>query len=336
MSPVRIGLLSASRISVGAVIEPAQANPDVEVVAVAARDRQRADEFATTHAIPKVLDSYQQLCEDPDVDVVYISTPPSSHMQWTLAALAAGKHVFCEKPFAMNAQQARHMIDAGRATDQVLFEAFHWRYHPMAQRIAEIVGSGVLGTIVELDASFTIPLVPAGDFRWKLATGGGALMDLGCYPIQWVRFVGGAEPRVVSAQMVPGSPTYGDPTVDATVTAQLAFPDGVTARIHSDMSESSTFHASLRVVGTNGQLVVENPLAPQIGNSISTTVDGVETRESVERTTTYEWQLRALVAAVRNGAVFPTGGDDSINTMRVIDDVYAAAGFGPRPGSATG
>ncbi len=333
-TPVRIGLLSASRISVGAVIEPAQTNADVEVVAVAARDRQRATKFATTHDIPRVVDSYQELCDDPEVDVVYVSTPASSHMQWTLAGLAAGKHVFCEKPFAMNASQAVRMVEAGRAADQVLFEAFHWRYHPMAQRIGEIVASGVLGSVVELDATFTIPLMPPDDFRWKLETGGGALMDLGCYPIQWVRFVTGTEPTVVSAQMIAGLSEYGDPLVDATVTAELAFPGGIAARIHSDMSESSTFRASMRVIGTEGSLVVDNPLVPQLGNSLTTTVRGVETRETIERTTTYEWQLRALVDAVRVGAAFPTGGDDSINTMKVIDDVYTAAGFGPRPGTA--
>jgi predicted dehydrogenase len=333
--PIRIGLLGASRIAPDAIVVPARGNPDVEVVAVAARDRVRAEAFASTHDIPKAFDSYADLCSSDDVDLIYISTPPVNHLEWTLAALSAGKHVVCEKPFAMNATQARRMVDAGRTSGLTLMEAYHWRYHPMANRLAEILGSGALGDLIDIDCWFTIPFVPKGDFRWETAAGGGVLMDVGCYPVQWARFVANAEPTDVSAQMIAGPSDRSDTLADATIDATLSFPAGVTARLHSDMSESSTFAAKLTVNGTKGSMVVTNPLVPQQGNSIALTdvVSGVTTTESVETTTTYEWQLRAIVESTRHAMPLPTGGDDAIKTMSVIDAIYRAAGFGPRPGN---
>jgi predicted dehydrogenase len=333
--PIRIGLLGASRIAPDAIVVPAKTNPDVEVIAVAARERGRAEAFASTHQIPTVLDSYADLCSADDVDLIYISTPPVNHLEWTLSALSEGKHVVCEKPFAMNAAEAREMVEAGRSSGLMLMEAYHWRYHPMANRLTEILTSGVLGELVDIDCWFTIPFVAAGDFRWDSSAGGGVLMDVGCYPVQWARFVTQTEPIDIRAQMIAGPPDRSDPKADATVDATLTFPRGVTARLHSDMSETSDFAATLTVTGTRGSMVVTNPLVPQLGNSIALTdsATGVTTTESVETTTTYEWQLRAIVESTRTGKPLPTGGDDSIETMALIDSIYAAAGFGPRPGN---
>ncbi len=333
-SPIRVGLLGASRIAPDAMVVPALTNPDVEIVGVAARDRGRAGTFAATHGIPTVFDSYADLCSADDVELIYISTPPVNHLEWTLAALSKGKHVVCEKPFAMNAAQAQQMVDASRSSGLMLMEAYHWRYHPMAHRLADILTSGVLGDPVDIDCWFTIPFVPPGDFRWNTNAGGGVLMDVGCYPVQWARFVAQAEPINVSARMTPGPPDRSDALADATMDVTLSFPKGVKATLHSDMSEHSTFAATLTVNGTAGSMLVTNPLVPQRGNSIVLTslATGTTTRESVETTTTYDWQLRAIVEAVRNGVALPTGGADSINTMTVIDSIYTSAGFGPRPG----
>jgi predicted dehydrogenase len=332
VEPIRIGLIGASRIAGPAVVIPARDNDDVIVVGVAARDRKRAVEYAKEHEIPRVFDTYDDLCVSEDIDVVYVATPPVGHLESTRAALAAGKHVLCEKPLAMNALQTQHMIELGAASGLVLMEAFHWRYHPMAARITEIMESGVLGELIEFDALFTIPFMPVGDFRWQLAAGGGALMDLGCYPVQWARHIGSGEPKVISAQMVEGPTDRGESYVDMTVTAELQFDDGFRGRIHSDMSERSRFTASLTVTGSLGTLVVNNPLAPQLGNSIAITSGGSTTNETVSTSTTYDWQMKALVDAVRNGTVLPTGGADSIATMTLIDSIYRTAGFGPRPG----
>ena len=144
---MRIGVLGAARIAPAALIKPARAVKDVEVSAVAARARSRAETFATKHGVPRVHDSYADLIADPELDAVYIPLPNGRHAEWTLAAIKAGKHVLCEKPFTANAEQAKQVAAAAENTGLVVMEAFHYRYHPLAQRMADIVHSGELGKI---------------------------------------------------------------------------------------------------------------------------------------------------------------------------------------------
>src|SRR5262245_23108684 len=147
MPPLRIGVLGAAKIAPPAIVRPARAVNDVDVVAIAARDRDRALAFATKHHILKVHDSYSSLVDDPDIDAVYNPLPNGLHGRWTIAALEAGKHVLCEKPFTANADEAEHVAAVGRGTDLVLMEAFHYRYHPMTERALEIIGSGEIGAL---------------------------------------------------------------------------------------------------------------------------------------------------------------------------------------------
>src|SRR3954467_14408500 len=144
---LRIGVLGAARIAPAALIKPASSNPSVSVDAVAARSPERAQAFATRHGIPRVHASYEELVTDPDLDAVYNPLPNGLHGRWTRAALAAGKHVLCEKPFTANAAEAREIADLGATSDRVVMEAFHYRYHPLALRIEQIIASGELGTL---------------------------------------------------------------------------------------------------------------------------------------------------------------------------------------------
>jgi predicted dehydrogenase len=139
---LRIGTLGAARITPGALIKPARQIPEVTVAAVAARDPERARRFAAKHRIRRVHDSYQQLIDDPAIDAVYNPLPNSLHARWTLRAIEAGKHVLCEKPFTANAAEAAEVAAAAAATGLVVMEAFHYRYHPLARRMREVVGSG--------------------------------------------------------------------------------------------------------------------------------------------------------------------------------------------------
>src|SRR5436190_4863666 len=143
--PVRIGILGAARIAPAGVVKPARANPEAEVVAVASRDAERARRFAEKHRVPKVHANYDELLLDDQIDAVYNPLPNGLHARWTIAALEAGKHVLCEKPFTSNAAQAREV--AAAAGELVVMEAFHYRYHPMALRMEEIVHSGELGEV---------------------------------------------------------------------------------------------------------------------------------------------------------------------------------------------
>src|SRR5687768_4333668 len=186
-----------------AVIRPARSSTVAEVVAVAARSTERAKAFADKHGIARVHGSYEDLLADPAVDAVYNPLPNGLHGKWTLAALAAGKHVLCEKPFTANADEAAAVADAVRASGLVVMEAFHFRYHPLALRLPEVVAE--LGELRHVDARLCFPLPRFDDIRYSRALAGGALMDAGCYPVNLVRLLGG-EPEVRSARALLKGP----------------------------------------------------------------------------------------------------------------------------------
>src|SRR5215469_12782410 len=174
MEPLRVGILGAARIVPYALIRPARQVAQVSVYGVAARDVTRARRFAQKHLIPQTFASYEELLADPNIDAVYVPLPNALHAPWTLKALAAGKHVLCEKPFASNASEAELMAAAAQERKLVLMEAFHYRYHPLAARMKEIVTGGELGEIRHIGAWLCFPLPFRGDIRYNLALAGGA------------------------------------------------------------------------------------------------------------------------------------------------------------------
>lgn len=179
VQPLRIGMLGAARIAPMALVRPARRVPGVEVAAVAARHPERARRFAARHGIPRVHDSYDALVEDPALDAVYVPLPNGLHATWTLRALAAGKHVLCEKPFTSNAAEAETLARAAAASDRVVMEAFHWRYHPLAERMVARARDG-LGPIRRVETAMCIPLPIPGDIRYRLDLAGGATGRITC------------------------------------------------------------------------------------------------------------------------------------------------------------
>lgn len=326
---MRLGLLAAARITGPAAVEPAAVVDGVELIAVAARSPERARERAAEWGVPVVHDTYEDLVRDPGIDAVYVATPAALHRRWTLAALAAGKDVLCEKPLAANAVEAREMVTTATAANRILMEAFHWRYHPLVGRLRELLDDGTLGPIRHVHGSFCLPdgHVAPGDIRWDLELGGGALMDLGCYPLQWVRWVTGGEPRVVSA-----AATCPVPEVDGRFTAELAWDDGPTGSIECSML-AERFDAHLEVVGEHATLRVDNPLAPQHGARVELRRgdDVAEIPVPGADTTTYQHQLAAFRDAVAARVAPLTSGSDPVATMELIDACYRAAGLRPRP-----
>jgi len=323
--PIRIGVLGAARITPAALIKPAAKLANVEIVRVAARNRTRAQEFADEHGIANVSDSYEQLIEADDVDVVYNPLPMSLHAEWTIAALRAGKHVFCEKPFASNAGEAAEMVRVAEEEDRVLGEAFHYRYHPMFLRILDEVASGRIGTLERVEGVFNVPISrqsPSGalDIRWDYGASGGALMDLGCYPMSWVRHLTGEEPTVVSAEAVE------DPeNIDAFLTCELAFPGGATGSVTTAMERGPEIGLTVR--GSHGSIVADNPMAPQNGNRLTITTEQGSTSGPIDAGISYDHMVRAFIDHLVLGNPFPTSGQDSINNMAAIDAVYLAAGL---------
>jgi predicted dehydrogenase len=325
--PLRIGILGAARIAPMALIRPARQVPGVEVAAVAARDPERARRFAARHGVPRAHESYERLLADPEIDAVYNPLPNSHHCEWTLAALEAGKHVLCEKPFAANAAEAARMGEAAARAGRVLMEAFHWRYHPLAERLRAIVASGELGAVRHVEARFCVPLLLPGDIRFRLDLAGGATMDTGCYAIHVVRTLAGAEPEVTRARVRLASPR-----VDRWMAAELRFPDGRSGRVECSLASARLLAASARVVGDAGELRVTNPIAPQLWHRLRVRCAGGRRSERVPGDASYTHQLRAFRAAVREGAPFPTTPADALANMRVIDAIYEKSGLGIRQG----
>jgi predicted dehydrogenase len=325
---IRIGCLGAAKIAPNALITPARKVDGVEVTAIAARDERRAREFAATHGIPNVHATYDDVVEDPDVDAVYIPLPNGLHAEWMRTALEHGKHVLCEKPFTSNAAEAEAIRDlADQHPDLVVMEAFHWRYHPLAERMVDIVQGGELGEVRHLEASFCFPLFARNDIRWQLDLAGGALMDAGCYAVHMVRHMAGAgagddEPTVARAEAKLRSPG-----VDRWIRADLRWDDGRTARVTASMWSANVLRLSAGATGDRGTMRVLNPLAPHLFNRLKVTG---RRGERVRGESTYTCQLRAFADAVTTGAPTHTPPSDSVANMRVIDGIYRAAGLHPR------
>jgi predicted dehydrogenase len=324
--PLRIGILGAARIAPMALIRPARQVPEAAIVAVAARDPARARKFAGKHGIARVADGYDALLADPEIDAIYNPLPNSLHAQWSIRAMEAGKHVLCEKPLASNADEARTMVEAAARCNRLLVEAFHYRYHPLAARMKAIVDSGTLGPIRHIEATMCIPLVIPGDIRYRWELAGGASMDVGCYTINLVRFLAGAEPEVVRAEARLSSPK-----VDRWMTADFRFADGRTGRITCSLFSTQLLRLRALVRGDRGEMRVFNPIAPHIYHRLSVRTPDGTTTEHVGGDATYTHQLRAFVDAVRNHTPVLTTAEDGVANMRVIDAVYDKAGL-PRRG----
>jgi predicted dehydrogenase len=319
---VQIGLLGAARIAPPALIKPAKANADVVVAAVAARDVSRAQAFAAKYDIARVHDSYDALLADPDLDAIYNPLPNGLHGKWTRAALAAGKHVLCEKPFTANAAEAREIAELAAKSDRVVMEAFHYRYHPLALRIEEIIASGELGKLQRVEAALCFPLPNSSDIRYNYALAGGATMDAGCYAVHMVRTFGGSTPEVVSAQ-----PKLRDPRVDRAMTAEVRFAEGHTGRIRCSMWSPRLLEISAHVVGDQGELHALNPVLPQLYHRLSVRSSTGKRVERFPRRASYAYQLDAFAAAVLRGEPVKTTPEDAIENMTVVDAIYRTAGL---------
>ena len=295
----------------------------VAVTAIAARDPRRARAFATRFAVPKVHDSYADLIGDEELDAVYIPLPNGLHHEWMLAALRAGKHVLCEKPFTANASQAREV--AAASTDRVVMTAFHYRYHPLARRMEQVVRSGQLGEIQRVETSMCFPLPRFSDIRYNFDLAGGALMDAGCYALHCLRLLAPGTPKVTAAKALT---LKRDPRIDRAMTAEFTFDNGATGRIHTSMWSATLLRIRAAVFGTKGKLVVNNYAAPQLPSRFTLTVDRQRRRETFDRTPTYVYQLRAFLAACQGDtAANLTPPADAVATMALIDDIYTAAGL---------
>lgn len=323
--PVRIGILGAARINRAALIRPAANVPQVEVAAIAARDKDRAEKQARKFGVPKVFGSYADLLADRDIDAVYIPLPNGLHCEWTIRALEAGKHVLCEKPIANNADEAAEMAAAAERTGLVLAEAMHLRYHAIHERLAAILEAGTLGSPRHAEAHVCFIIANKKDIRWQFSLGGGALMDLGVYAVMNLRRMAREEPEVVEA-----TAKVGPPNVDRWIDARMRFPSGATGRVLTSMWGRPIVDGAHFIDGSDAKLVLNDRIG--LFNKIDVYKDGRRvSREKIKNEpSTYERQLVAFALAVQNGEPMLTGPDHFIPNMRVIDAIYRAAGLPAR------
>jgi predicted dehydrogenase len=328
-SPLRFGILGAARIVPNALIKPARAMPEIEIAAIAARDPQRAQRFAQQHAIPVVHSSYAALIADPSLDAIYNPLPNHLHAQWTIAALQAGKHVLCEKPFAANAHEAAAMVAAAQACGKILMEAFHYRYHPAFLRMQELVAGGELGKLQHLEVHFCTPLLRLNDIRYRFELAGGATMDLGCYCIHMLRTLAAAEPVVLAAQARTLRPH-----VDRRMDADLIFPasphnptTAVTARFVCSFFSSTLLRIILVARCEQGEARLLNPVLPQLFHRLRVRRGKHWQSEHFPGEASYTYQLRAFLKSVQTGQPPLTDAADGLANMRTIDAVYRATGL---------
>jgi predicted dehydrogenase len=317
MTLLRIAILGAARIVKAAVLDPAGQNTDCEIVAIGASTLERAREFAVLHAIP-YAGTYEDVIHRDDVDVVYIALAPSAHAHWTLRALAAGKHVFLEKPATTTLEEAQQIVATAKAANLRLIEAFHYRWHPLFNRAIEIIRSGTLGKLVSISAEFSAPIARnETEFRWRADLGGGALADLGCYPVHWLRHLTGEEPIVSRASQI--LETDG---ADRRSEASLMFPSGLGGTLVTDMEPPhGQRRALVEVVGSDAKLTLKNPIAPQFGAELVLEMGGKETRETFTKRPTFAFQLDGVASAILEGTPVACEGEDIIGNARVMADI---------------
>ena len=317
---LRLGLLSTADIN-RKLVAGARLVDEVDVVAVASRSLDRASEHAAELDVPRALGSYEELLADPDVDAVYISLPNSMHVDWSVRALEAGKHVLCEKPMARSVEPVERAFDAADAADRVLAEAFMWRHHPQALRLVELLPRVGELRVVRVQFSFVLgSLDPASNIRLSGELEGGALMDVGCYCVSAARLVAG-EPVAVTGQQVVGD-------VDLRFAATLSMPGDVLA--HFDCGVDTADRAELEVVGSEGALLLRDPFHSNEPVIEVRSVDGSVERVEVEPDNPYTCELRDFAAAVAGERSPRLGREDAVGQARAIAALYESAATGAR------
>lgn len=334
VEPLRIGVLGAARINDMTLFPPAE-DIGARLVAVAARDRGRAHDYARAHGIERVVEDYQALIDDPEVEAIYNPLPNGLHTEWNLKAIAAGKHVLGEKPFASNAAEALQVHEAAKARPElVVFDGFHYRYHPIFLRLLELVQDGAIGQVQHVRAIMSVPVPNLSDIRWSWELAGGALMDLGCYTINVIRTIShalGGEPTLVSADA--GHLEGTDERIDAWSVLRYELPGGVSGLSEVNLLGPQDF--SITVVGSRGTIHQANLSYVHTDDRLMIFRDGESIVENLGRTSSFTYQLRAFRDAIREGRPFATTTEEAVANMRAIDDAYRLAGLAPRPSVRT-
>ena len=317
---LRWGILSTARI-IEELLPGFAAAPDAELLAVASRDGARAERFAAEAGIERSYGSYSELLADPEIDCVYVPLPNGMHAEWARAALAAGKHVLCEKPLTPSAEEAASLFDQAEGAGLVLMEAFMFRHHPKTRVLREIAASGRIGEPRVLRSKFHFTVEdPASDIRYDAGLAGGALRDVGCYCVSLSNFLAGAAPEQIGA-----SARIADSGVDEVFTATMSYANGMLAVF--DCGMVSPLDVGAELLGTEGRAVLEMPWYAHL-EPLSVTVYDAEGNASVEAApggNAYQLEIENFCAAVRGMGAPRSPRGDLRGTWR------RSSGCSPRP-----
>ena len=316
------GVLSTAKINT-LVLEGARQSDRVDVVAVASRDRRRAENYARRNGIERAYGSYEALLDDPDLEAVYISLPNGMHAEWAIRALEAGKHVLVEKPFSRRAEEVEHAFDVAERQRRLVMEAFMYRHNPQTRRFKDLIDEGAIGALQLIRAAFSFTMPdPAGDVRNKPELEGGALMDVGCYCVSASRLLAGEPQRVYGEQVT------GNSGVDVRFAATLRFPDDVVGQF--DCGLVIPGRDELEAIGEEGTLFTDDPwhcrepLIELRRRPDDKTPEQVE-RIEIERAHSYRLELENLSDALSGRAEPLLGRSDAVGQARTIEALYRSA-----------
>ena len=311
------GLLSTARIN-RSVIPALRASKRSNLLAVASRSQESANEFASKWKIPRTHSSYEALLADPEIDVIYIPLPNHLHAEWTIKAFEAGKHVMCEKPIALNVDDVDAIAAAAKKHGRVVAEAFMYRHHPQTLKAQELIQSGALGTLKLLRGSFTYVMTREGNIRSDPTMGGGSIWDVGCYPISYMRTVVGAEPLEVFGWQVIG-PTR----IDDSFFGQLRFADDVYGQFDSSFVMPSRDY--MEFVGSDATLTVPKPYKPYFDEKIFLVRDGKTEPIRIKGQELYLGEVEDMVDAILLGKAPRISLEDSRANIGVITALLESA-----------
>ena len=317
------GILGTARIN-RKVIPAIRSTRGTNLLAIASRTADRAEDFAGDYGIPEVYGSYEALLDDPKIDCVYIPLPNSLHAEWTMKALEAGKHVLCEKPFTVDADEAVVVAEVAERSGRVCMEAFMYRFHPQWERARTLIETGEIGQVRIIHSSFGFTLSDRGNIRLSGELAGGSLMDIGTYCVNASRMIARGEPTLVSAQAA-----YDEETdVDTTMSGTLRFASGIFATFESSLT--SAFRHSVEVVGTEGILSLWHPWGPSPEQDVSIAInrnDHVETHK-IPAADEYALQVEHFCQVIRGNERLRWTLKDAIAQMKVIDALKQSARSG--------
>lgn len=322
MNQVRWGLLSTANIN-RALIPAIRASQRGQVVAVASRDLAKAQAYATYWEIPLAFGSYQAMLHSGKVDAVYVGLPNHLHAEWTVAALNAGIHVLCEKPFALTLEQTDAMIAASQQNGRVLAEAFMYRHHPQTKIVGEWIASGRLGEICLIQGSFGYVLHNRQDVRLVPEWGGGCLWDIGIYPLSFAQYLMGEAPETVFGQQ-----WLGETGIDELFVGQLQYSGNRFAQINA--SFRTPFQTYLEIIGTTGRLYLERPFNYLEANRppIFYPVSGEVQKLSIPPKELYAGEVEDMQAAILDGVPPYLSLEETRNHVRTTLALYQSAGTG--------